>query len=104
MHYAVHLSAPATGGAQCEIPSGTSFVIRQRRGSNSFYAKLVEDSPDLFQKMRNQAIIDNSDIFQIEERIVGFSVYVTEEDLEALQIRFLCPENKEDALKMLKTI
>ena len=87
LEYLVYFAAPFTGGDKCLVPKGTAFVPRSPMRGDALYMNLIEENKneELLKKMEKQAKVKYANFFT---RLQGFSFFITEEQLQALPLKF----------------
>lgn len=87
LSYLVHYAAPFTGAGEISVPAGTRFAAHGPMRSDAFYMHPVEEDETLLNRMREQ---ENAQYEKLANRLMGFSFYITKEELETLPLTFVC--------------
>lgn len=86
LSYLVHYAAPFTGAGEISVPAGTRFAAHGPMRGDAFYMHPIEEDEDLLNIMREQ---EKAKIAELAERLMGFSFYITKEELETLPLTFV---------------
>lgn len=86
LSYLVHYAAPFTGAGEISVPAGTRFAAHGPMRGDAFYMHPIEEDETLLNKMREQ---EKAKIAELAERLMGFSFYITKDELETLPLTFV---------------
>lgn len=100
LSYLVHYAAPFTGAGEILVPAGTRFAAHGPMRDDAFYMHPTEDDEALWHRMREQ---EKAKIERLANRLMGFSFYITKEELETLPLTFFSG-SKERLLEIFKLI
>ena len=90
--YLVHYYAPFTGAGEYEISSGTRFCLQGPMRDDAMYMHpMSEDSSMLINELTEK---ENNNILQLSSRLAGFSFFITEEQLQKLELKFVLGSKK----------
>ena len=85
LEYLVHFAAPFTGCDKCIIPKGTAFAPHSPMRGDALYMHLVEEDGELLKRMEELVKVNYE---QLYTRLQGFSFFITEEQLQTIQLKF----------------
>ena len=85
LEYLVHFAAPFTGCDKCIIPKGTAFAPHSPMRGDALYMHLVEEARELLTRMEELVKVNYE---QLYTRLQGFSFFITEEQLQTIQLKF----------------
>lgn len=86
LRYLVHYAAPFTGAGEISVPAGTRFAADGPMREYTYYMHPIGEDEVLLNKMREQ---EKTKIKELAGRLMGFSFYVTKEELETLPLMFV---------------
>ena len=85
LEYLVHFAAPFTGGDKCIVPKGTVFAPHSPMRGDALYMHLIGENDELYKRMEE---LVKANYEQLYTRLQGFSFFITEEQLQALPLKF----------------
>lgn len=84
--YLSHYAAPFTGGGEIVVPAGVRFAAYGPMRDDALYMDLIGENEELHARMLEQA---NADCPRLAHRLMGFSFFITEEEVEKLNLDFV---------------
>lgn len=101
MECLVHFAAPFTGGDECVLPKGTTFIISQSMRDDAFFIDpLVSKEEWIKLKDAMREKIRTGEYKDLYPRYQGVSFFITEEQLKTTPIKFISG-NKEVLLDFI---
>lgn len=94
--YLIHFAAPFTGGDECIVPKGTTFIVKGPMRDDAFYIspeagddiKVNDELTKLMDSMAEK--VKRSEDGKLFSRLQGFSFFITEEQIRTLPLKFAC--------------
>lgn len=84
--YLSHYAAPYTGGGEIVVPAGMRFAAYGPMRDDALYMDLVGENEELHARMVEQ---EKAECPQLANRLMGFSFFITEEEVEKLNLDFV---------------
>ena len=84
--YLSHYAAPYTGGGEIVVPAGVRFAAYGPMRDDALYMELIGENEELHARMVEQ---EKAECPQLANRLLGFSFFITEEDVEKLNLDFV---------------
>lgn len=98
--YLSHYAAPYTGGGEVVVPAGTRFAAYGPMRGDALYMDLIGTNDELHARMVEQ---EKAECPQLSNRLMGFSFFITEEEVENLNLNFAAG-SKERLLEIFQLI
>lgn len=95
-----HYAAPYTGGGEIVVPAGVRFAAYGPMRDDAMYMDIIGKNEELNARMVVQA---NTECPQLAKRLMGFSFFITEEEVERLNLNFV-EGSKERLLEIFQLI
>lgn len=89
--YLSHYAAPYTGGGEIVVPAGVRFAAYGPMRGDALYMGLIGDNEELHARMVEQ---EKAECPQLANRLMGFSFFITEEEVEKLNLNFVSGSRK----------
>ena len=84
--YLSHYAAPYTGGGEIVVPAGVRFAAYGPMRDDALYMELIGENEELHARMVEQ---EKAECPQLANRLLGFSFFITEEEVEKLNLDFV---------------
>lgn len=84
--YLSHYAAPYTGGGEIVVPAGVRFAAYGPMRDDAMYMDLIGENEKLHARMVEQ---EKAECPQLANRLMGFSFFITEEEVEKLNLDFV---------------
>lgn len=84
--YLSHYAAPFTGGGEIVVPAGVRFAAYGPMRDDALYMDLIGENEELHAHMIEQ---EKAECPQLANRLMGFSFFITEEEVEKLNLDFV---------------
>lgn len=84
--YLSHYAAPYTGGGEIVVPAGVRFAAYGPMRDDALYIGLIGENEELHARMVEQ---EKTECPQLANRLMGFSFFITEEEVEKLNLKFV---------------
>lgn len=89
--YLSHYAAPYTGGGEIVVPAGVRFAAYGPMRDDALYMDLIGENEELHARMVEQ---EKADCPQLANRLMGFSFFITEKEVETLNLNFVAGSKK----------
>lgn len=89
--YLSHYAAPYTGGGEIVVPACVRFAAYGPMRGDALYMDLVEENEELHARMVEQ---EKADCPQLANRLMGFSFFITEDEVDKLNLKFVAGSKK----------
>lgn len=98
--YLSHYAAPFTGGGEIVVPAGMRFAAYGPMRDDALYMDLIGENEEPHARMIEQ---EKAECPQLAKRLMGFSFFITEEEVEKLNLNFV-EGSKERLLEIFQLI
>lgn len=89
--YLSHYAAPYTGGGEIVVPACARFAAYGPMRGDALYMDLIGANEELHARMVEQ---EKAECPQLANRLMGFSFFITEDEVEKLNLKFVAGSKK----------